>query len=285
MAKAIVKIVMICSFLLALAAGQAAAADLRVVPLTHEEASRIADLRTSEILVRCALSYYYLPVGCEYVTVVGSVGNGETYGVHFNMTDTVPWSTPCDTAACLTLDMMELVLYDVLEPPADQSMNVKIYGSDSNGNPLGDPLGNRDFEPSASDTATFTTVTIDFTNGGSVEGLDLHGCRGNFVVLLTWENSTGHPLLVLDNISTCVAHCGTTPACCQVGTSPYVYPRLAVHTAFYGTGPNWSKQGPIGDPGGVGTYGYLEAFWGASFCKWSTAVVPATWGAIKASYR
>jgi len=285
MVRTIVKLAVICSFLLALAAGQVAAADVRVVPLTHEEASRIADLRASEILVQCALSYYYLPEGCEYVTVVESIGSGETYGVHLNMMDVVPWSTPCDTTACLKLDLIEFVLYDVLEPPADQGMNVKVYGADANGDPSGDPLGNRDFEPSYTDSAAFTTVAIDFTNGGSVQGLDLLPCRGDFVVLLTWKNPTGHPLLVLDNVSTCVANCGTNAACCQMGTPPFVYPRLTVHTAYYGTELNWSNQGPVDDPGGAGTYGYLEAFWGASFCKWSEAVVPSTWGAIKASYR
>jgi hypothetical protein len=285
MARATVKTLVVCSFLVALTAGQVAAADVRVVPLSRDEASQIADLRASGILVQCALSYYYLPEGCEYVTVVGSIEDGETYGVHFNMTDVVPWSTPCDTAACLNLDLIEIVLYDVLEPPANQGMNVKVYGADVNGEPSGDPLGNRDFEPSYTDSATFTTVAIDFTNGGSVQGLDLHPCRGDFVVLLTWKNPTGHPLLVLDDVGTCVANCGTNPDCCQMGTAPFVYPRLTVHTAYYGSELNWSNQGPIPDPGGAGTYGYLEAFWGVSFCKWSTAVVPSTWGAIKASYR
>ncbi|HVP58407.1 MAG TPA: hypothetical protein VMU02_09940 [bacterium] len=284
MARATMKSVLVCSLLVALAAGQLVASDSRVVPLTGEEAARIADLRAAEILVQCGLSYYYLPDGCHFATVVGGIAEGEAYGVHFNMTDVVPWSTPCDTAACLTLDLLELVLYDVLVPPADQRMNVKVYGADGSGNPSGDALANRDFEPTASDSATFITAAIDFTNGGSLEGLDLHSCRGNFVVLLTWKNSTGHPLLVLDNISTYVSQCGSNAACCQMGNPPYLYPRFTVHTGYYGNEPNLQYQSPVSDPEGAGTYGYLEAFWGASFCKWSTAVVPTSWGAIKATY-
>ena len=157
--------------------------------------------------------YYYLIDGCSYASVVGDIEQDETFGVHFNMTDAVPWHQACDTAACLTLDTVDLVFYDV--SPAN-AMNVRIYGADADGEPAGELLGNRDFTPAYTAPEVFATVVVDFTNGGTVEGLDLSSCRGNFVVLVTWKNSTGHPLLVLDNIST---PCATARAMTPVAPS------------------------------------------------------------------
>jgi len=233
----------------------------------------------------CVVGAYYLLDACAFATVVEGIGENETFGVCFSMTEPSDLHSPCDTAACLRLDIVELVFYDVLAPPADQSMNIKVYAADAAGNPVGGLLGNRDFEPTCTDTATFTSVEIDFTNGGTEPGLDLSGSSGCFVALLTWMNPTGHPCLALDNISSCVAECGSTPACCEMGTAPYVYPRPRTHTYYYGTVGTWAKQDSICDPGGCETYGHLEAMWDCGFCIMGAATEPTTWGAIKATYR
>ncbi len=233
----------------------------------------------------CVVGTYYLLEDCSFATVVEGIGENETFGVRFSMTEPNPFHSPCDTSACMRLDIVELVFYDVLVSPADQSMNIKVYGADPDGNPVGGLLGNRDFEPAYVDTALFTSVEIDFTNGGTEPGLDLSGCSGSFVALLTWRNSTGHPCLALDNISSCVEECGTSPACCEMGTFPYVYPRPRIHTYYYGTEGAWAKQDSICDLGGCGTYGCLEAIWDCGFCITGAATEPTTWGAIKATYR
>ena len=80
--------------------------------------------------VSCLQSHYYLLPGCEYVTVLEGVEADECLGTYFSMLDTVYWYSPCDTAKCLTLDVVEVVFYDVLAPPADQSMNLKVIGAD-----------------------------------------------------------------------------------------------------------------------------------------------------------
>jgi hypothetical protein len=234
--------------------------------------------------VSCLQHHYYLLQNCQYVTVLHGVEADESFGVCFSMMDTVYWYPPCDTSKCLALDVIELVLYDVLAPPADQAMNVKVLGADSEGEPAGGLLGNLDFTPTFEESAAFASIEVDFTNGGMEPGLDLSGCGGRFVVILTWKNSTGHPALVLDNISTCVDSCAVDPACCQMGTYPYVYPRH-IHTYYYGSEWVWSKQDSISDLGGGGTYGYLEALWTCGFCVKSTATKPITWGGIKAFYR
>ena len=234
--------------------------------------------------VSCMQSHYYLLGGCPYVTVLDGIDEGESFGMHFDMTDSLYWYPPCDTAACLTLDIIEMVLYDVLPSPADQEMNVKVFGAGADGEPSGDLLGNRDFQPSYTEPGGFTSVEIDFTNGGVEPGLDLSGCAGGFVVLLTWRNSSGHPGLVLDNIGTCVDSCAVDPACCDMGFHPYMYPRT-IHTYYYGTEWAWSKQDSVCDIGGCGTYGCLEALWSCGFCTNSAATEPATWGGIKATYK
>jgi hypothetical protein len=233
----------------------------------------------------CVVGTYYLLDACGFATVVEGIAENETFGVRFSMTEPSLLHSPCDTSACMRLDIVELVFYDVLAPPADQSMNVKIYGADPDGNPVGGLLGNRDFEPAYVDTASFTSVEIDFTNGGTEPGLDLSGCSGSFVALMTWKNATGHPCLAMDNISSCVGACGSDPACCEMGTSPYVYPRSRTHTYYYGTEGAWAKQDSICDPGDCETYGYLEAIWDCGFCIMGAATEPTTWGAIKATYR
>lgn len=234
--------------------------------------------------VSCKQSYYYLLQDCSYVTVLEGIGVGESFGVCFDMLDTVYWYPPCDTSECLSLDVIELVLYDVLAPPADQAMNVKVLGADPDGEPTGDLLGNLDFTPSYTESAAFTSVEIDFTNGGAESGLDLSGCGGRFVAILTWKNPTGRPALVLDNISTCVDSCSVNAACCEMGVYPYLYPR-SIHTYYYGTEGAWSKQDSIGDPGGSETFGCVEALWTCGFCTGGTATAPTTWGGIKALYR
>jgi hypothetical protein len=253
----------------------------RTVPLSPADLAVLNEIR-GNLEVQCALSYYYLIDGCSYASVVGDIEQDETFGVHFNMTDAVPWHQACDTAACLTLDTVDLVFYDV--SPAN-AMNVRIYGADADGEPAGELLGNRDFTPAYTAPEVFATVVVDFTNGGTVEGLDLSSCRGNFVVLVTWKNSTGHPLLVLDNISTPAANCSGDDPCCAIGAYPYGYPRAATRTYYYGLENAWAKTDSVADPGGAGTYGYLEAFTSAAFCRWSAATVPTTWGSIKAMYR
>lgn len=233
----------------------------------------------------CVVGTYYMLDECGYACVVEGIGANQTFGVCFSMTEPNPLHSSCDTAACLRLDMVELVFYDVLSPPADQNMNLKVFAADAQGNPVGDLLGNRDFVPAYLDTAAFTSVQIDFTNGGSEPGLDLSGCGGCFVALLTWKNPTGHPCLALDNIGSCVAACGTNSACCEMGTPPYVYPRNRTHTYYYGAEGSWAKQDSICDPGGCEAYGHLEAIWSCGFCVVGAATQPTTWGAIKATYR
>jgi len=271
------------SVLVFLMVSQAGGYTVRSVAMTAQDIGSLMDFRET-LAVQCMLSYYYLLTDCAFVTVVEGIEENNTFGMHFNMTDTVPFYAACDTAACLTLDQIEIVLYDVLAPPSSQAMNVRVYGSDATGEPSGALLGNRDFTP-ASAPGAFTTVVIDFTNGGAVGGLDLSSSRGNFVILLTWTNSTGRPSLVLDNVSTCVGQCPTNPACCQMGAYPYIYPRTTTHTYYYGIAPAFAVTDSIPDPSGAATYGYLEGFWKSDFCKTSAATVPTTWGSIKAIYR
>lgn len=258
--------------------------DVRTIPLGDHEVGQIGRLG-EQYEAECVLDYFYLLTGCAYVTVIDGIAENQSVGLHFNMGDSVAWYPPCDTAACLTLDMVDLVFYDVLELPADQSMNVQVYGADTSGEPVGQPLGNCNFSPLYTDTASFTTTGVDFTNGGAELGLDLSGCGGDFVVILTWKNPTGHPALVLDNISTCVDSCPVNAVCCQMGSGYYVYPRLTTHTYDFGFEGAWSRQDSFPDPGGAGTYGYLEALWTCRFCRTSSATRPASWGAIKALYR
>jgi hypothetical protein len=234
--------------------------------------------------VSCKQSYYYLLRDCCYVTVLEGIGEDESYGVCFDMLDTVYWYPPCDTSECRSLDVIELVLYDVLAPPTDQAMNIKVIGAGSDGEPTGDLLGNLDFTSSYTESAAFTSIEVDFTNGGVESGLDLSGCGGRFVAILTWKNPTGHPALVLDNISTCMDSCSVNAACCDMGLYPYLCPRN-IHTYYYGTEGAWSKQDSIGDPGGSGVYGCVEALWMCGFCTKGTATEPTTWGGIKALYR
>lgn len=267
--------------LLVIVAGQAGAFTVRTVAMTPQDIANLMDFR-GNLAVQCMLSYYYLLADCAFVSVVDGIGENNTFGMHFSMTDVVPFYPACDTAACLTLDAVEIVLYDILS--ADQAMNLTVYGSDSAGEPSGELLGNRDFTPAAA-PGQFSTIVIDFTNGGAVNGLDLSSCHGNFVVLLTWKNATGNPDLVLDNVSTCVAGCPANPACCQMGTFPYVYPRTRTHTYYYGISPVLAITDSIGDPAGSATYGYLEGLWKSDFCKTSAAIRPSSWGSIKAIYK
>jgi hypothetical protein len=236
----------------------------------------------------CTLSYYYLIDGCGLVSIASGISENQTVGVRFNMAEAVPWYAPCDTNACLTLDAIKIVLYDVLAPPADQSMNLRIYASDESGRPEGPVLGNVDFAPPYGDGG-FTTSLIDFTNEGEVAGLDLSSAGGDCVALLTWTNTTGHPGLVLDVVSACVDSCATNAACCAMGVPPYTYPRTDTRTYDYGTGIEPGEPAPICDPAESGetcpAYGYVEAVWSAYFCSTSAAVRPATWGAVKALYR
>jgi hypothetical protein len=132
--------------------------DMRVIPLADSEVSRLGEYSAS-----CVLDYYYLVDGCAYVTVIDGLSEDQSIGLHFNMTDSVAWYPPCDTAACLTLDAVELVLYDVLAAPSNQSMNVSVYEADASGEPVGQMLGNRSFNPIPTGTIPFTTSVIDFT--------------------------------------------------------------------------------------------------------------------------
>jgi hypothetical protein len=225
----------------------------------------------------CTQHRYYLLEDCAYVTVLGGVAEGTSFGVCFDMLDTLYNDAPCDTSRCLTLDVIGLVFYDVLAPPSNQGMNVKIVGADRDFEPLGDLLGNRDFTPSFAESAAFAAVKIDFTNGGTEPGLDLSGCGGRFIVLLTWENATGYPALVLDNISTCADSCAAEAACCAMGHYPFFFPRRT-HTFYYGTEWAWSKQDSVCDSGGCPGYGPLEALWTCGFCTMSTSTEPASWG-------
>ncbi|MFH1313262.1 MAG: hypothetical protein ABIJ00_08540 [Candidatus Eisenbacteria bacterium] len=264
--------------------GSGLASTMRTIPLTPSDIKEIGDLGRN-LLPSCELSYFYLINGCGYVTVVEAIEEAASFGVHFNMVDTVAWRDPCDTAACMTMDIIDLVFYDVLAPPAEQGLNVKIYGADTSGEPTGPLLGNRDFDPFFVDTARVTVTGIDFTNNGQGPGLDLSGCNGAFVVLVTWKNPTGHPSLVLDDVCTCVDSCAVNAFCCEMGTTPYVYPRLATHTYDYGTEWAWSKQDSFCDLCGCMSFGYLEALWTCGFCTQSAATEPTTWSTIKALYR
>ena len=237
----------------------------------------------------CTMGYYYLIDDCALVSVVSGVEEKQTVGVCLDMVEATAWHTPCDTNACLTLDVIKIVLYDVLAPPADQTMNLKVYAAGESGQVEGDMLGNLDFSPAYGGESAFTSTLIDFTNEGTVPGLDLSGCAGRCVVLLTWENDTGHPGLVLDIVSACVDSCGANAACCAMGVPPYIYPRGTVHTYDYGHTAEPGEPGPICDPAEGGgtcpTYGYLEAVWNAYFCTTSTSVEATTWGSIKTLYR
>ncbi len=238
----------------------------------------------SQSISACHLYYYYLIDSCAYVTVLG-LDENQTVGVHFNMADHVPWLTPCDTSVCLILDELDIVLYDVLPAPNSQLLNIKVYEADQDGKPIGDPLANRDFEPEYTGSQRFVKCKIDFTNNHSQSGIDLSGCRGNFIALLTWRNSTNHPMLVLDNISECVDSCQTNPSCCQMGAYPFVYPRSTVHTHLYAGDGQWQRLDGICDEAGCNPYGYLEAFWESYFCIFSPSTQPDTWGSLKAIYR
>jgi hypothetical protein len=266
------------------AAGSGAAWEMSTIAVQSGEVDAVSRFLRSQG-TDCKLDYFYLLDGCAYVTTVAGASEGESFGVHFNMADSVAWYEPCDQGACTALDIIDLVLYDVLPSPADQSMNIKVYGADAAGDPTGTMLGNRDFEPAHMGPGAFTTVSLDFTNGGTEPGLDVSGCGGDFVVLLTWKNATGKPALVLDHISTCVDSCATNAACCQMGMDPYLYPRQITHTYAYGAEFAWSKQDSFCDAGGCGTYGLLEAFWTCRFCDISAAAKPTSWGTIKAMYR
>jgi hypothetical protein len=278
------KTLLVLALCLALAASACLGFTMRAIPLAPGDVEQMRDLGSST-LPTCELSYYYLLSGCAYVTVVEDIDENASLGMHFSMADTVPWYDACDTTACLTLDVIDLTFYDVLAPPADQGLNIKIYGADASGEPFGPILGNRDFEPLYTDTAALTVTAIDFTNNGAGPGLDLSGCSGDFVVLVTWKNSTGHPSLVLDDICTCVDSCAVNVTCCEMGTAPYVYPRFAIHTFDYGTEWAWSKQDSFCDICGCLEFGYLEALWICGFCTQSAGTEPATWSTIKALYR
>jgi hypothetical protein len=260
------------------------ASTMRTIPLSSSDIEQFGGLGRN-FLPSCELGYFYLINGCAYVTVVEDIAEAKSYGMHFSMVDTVALHDPCDTAACMTLDIIDLAFYDVLAPPADQGLNVKVYGSDASGEPTGPMLGNRDFDPLFGDTATITVTGIDFTNNGQEPGLDLSGCDGDFVVLVTWKNSTGHPSLVLDDVCTCVDSCAVNIICCEMGTTPYVYPRLVTHTYDYGTEWAWSKQDSFCDLCGCMSFGYLEALWTCGFCTQSAATEPTSWSTIKALYR
>jgi hypothetical protein len=269
---------------IALLASPGLASRMRTIPLTASDIEQIRDSGRNT-LPSCALRYYYLIPGCGYVTVVEDIGENLSLGMHFSMADTVEWYDPCDTTACMTLDVIDLTFYDVLAPPEDQGLNVKVYGADPLGEPTGMLLGNRDFEPLFVDTAAVTVTAIDFTNDGAEPGLDVSGCGGDFIVLVTWKNPTGHPSLVLDDVCTCVDSCAVNGACCAMGVAPYLYPRLWTHTYHYGTEWLWAKQDSFCGPCDCGTYGYLEALWTCAFCTQSAAATPTTWSTIKALYR
>ncbi len=275
--------VIIISFFISLGASQGYGYDHLVVRLTDDHLYNDGQIYASSDPT-CELSYYYLISDCAYVTIIPGIEN-RTVGVHFTMSDPVPWLSACDTSTCLTLDEIEIVLYWVLPPGNDQSMNIKVYAADENGEPVGEPLGNRDFQPTYVDTTLFPVCHIDFTNDGSEPGLDLSSCGGDFLVLLTWKNDTGHPYVVLDNVSSCVDSCSSNPVCCQMGSEPYVYPRTTVRTHDYGFEGSWSKGHAYCDPNGCDTYGALEALWTCRFCTLTPATQPTTWGTIKALYR
>jgi hypothetical protein len=265
------KVVATWLLLIALLAGSGPAWEVRSVPVDRFHIDEF-QTRWLSMPVACNLAYYFPLDCCDFVSVVEGAEQNETFGIHFNMTDGVPWLPPCDTAGCLSLDILELTFYDVLPAPNDQTLSLKVYGADPDGEPTGEIICNRDFAPAYTETAAFCTVEIDFTNCGQTEGADLSVCRGNFVALVTWKNSTGHPALVLDNVSDCVDSCD-------------VYPRFTTHTYYYGYEGAWSRQDSVCDPGGCGEYGYLEAVWYAGFCVWSAGTRPTQWGSIKALYR
>lgn len=239
------------------------------------------------IVPTCTLSYYYLIDGCGLVTIASGIEENQAVGVDFDMSDVVSRYSPCDTNACLTLDAIKIVLYDVLPPPADQTLNLRVYAGDGSGQIGGALLGNVDFEPPYSG-GSFSTSLIDFTNGGVATGLDLSSSGGRCLAVLTWKNATGHPGIVFDIVSACVDSCGTNPACCAMGVSPYTYPRAATRTYDYGYGVEPGEPERICDPAEGETcpvYGYVEAVWETFYCSTSASVKPATWGAVKALYR
>jgi hypothetical protein len=279
------------SMLLAMILGLAAASwgwETRTIRMSSSDLAGIAGVGLASA-PSCTLSYYYLIQYCALVSAVTSVEENQTVGVRFNMAESVAWHSPCDTDACLTLDAIKIVLYDVLPSPNDQSMNLQVYATDELGQILGDALGNVDFSPAYAGEGAFPATLIDFTNEGAVPGLDLSGCGGHFVALLTWKNATGYPGLVLDVVSACVEACGTNPACCQMGSEDYPYPRTIAHTYDYGYTVEPGEPTPICDPGDSGqacpTYGYVEAVWDAYFCATSASLRSITWGAVKALYK
>lgn len=262
--------------------------ETRTLRMGGSDLAGIGDAHLASIPA-CTLSYYYMIDGCALVSIVSGVEENQTMGVRFEMAEAVAWHSPCDTNACLTLDAIKIVLYDVLPAPNDQSMNLKVYATGEFGQILGDALGNVDFSPAYTGGGTFSATLVDFTNEGIVPGLDLSGCGGHCVALLTWKNSTGHPGLVLDVVSACVDSCGTDAACCAMGSAPYTYPRSTAHTYDYGYGAEPEEPMPICDPAEAGqlcpTYGYVEAVWEAYFCAISASVEATTWGTIKALYK
>jgi hypothetical protein len=280
------------SIFLTLVLGVAAASwglETRTVRMSSSDLSRIAGVGPATA-PSCTLRYYYMIEYCALVSVATSLEENQTVGTRFNMADSVAWHIPCDTSACLTLDAIKIVLYDVLPSPNDQSMNLQVYATDQSGHILGDALGNVDFSPAYTGAGSFSASLIDFTNDGAVPGLDLSGCGGHCVALLTWKNATGHPGLVLDVVSACVEACVTgNPACCKMGTPPYTYPRTMPNTYDYGYGVEPGEPKPICDPAEPGescpTWGYVEALWEAYFCSVSASLESTTWGAIKTLYR
>jgi len=278
----------ICLALTLAFAGTGRGWEIEIRPVTSRDLAQIGG-RWLAPTPTCSLSYYYMLEGCGLASVAGDIEEDQTVGVRFNMADETAWHSPCDTNACLTLDVIKVVLYDVLPAPNDQSMNIQVYPSDGTGGISGGILGNRDFEPAYTGEGAYSANYIDFTNGGAVPGLDLSGCSGHFVALLTWKNSTGHPHLVLDIVSACVDSCATNAACCAMGNPPYLYPRADIHTYDYGRDPDPGEPEPICDPAEGGgtcpTYGYIEAIWEAYFCSSSSAVEHTTWGSIKSLYR
>jgi hypothetical protein len=274
--------------LVLLSSGSACALQVRIASMTGADLTNIRETGPASA-PSCSLSYYYLLEGCAFVTVVGDIEENQAVGCTFDMSEADAWHSPCDTNACLTLDVIKIVLYDVLPPPSDQNMNVRVYPAGDLGVIEGEMLGNMDFIPAYTGEDAYSTSLVDFTNAGSVPGLDLSGCGGRFVVLLTWKNSTGHPDLVLDIISACLDSCASNAACCVMGTPPCTYPRTDIRTYDYGHGAEPGAPEPICDPGEGGppcpTYGYLEALWETYFCATSASVEPTTWGTIKSLYR
>lgn len=275
-------------FVLILVSGSAAWGwETRTHALSGSDLAEIAGACLA-VTPACTLRHYYLIDGCGLVSIAGGLEENQNVGVRFDMAETIEWHSPCDTNACLTLDGIKIVLYDALPPPENQAMNLKIFATDESGTIEGSELGNVDFEPPYA-MGGFSTILIDFTNEGAVPGLDVSGCGGRCLALLTWKSSTGHPGLVMDVVSACVDSCGTNAACCAMGVAPYTYPRTSSHTFDYGVGLEPGDPEPVCDPGEGGAtcpvYGYVEALWEAYFCSTSASVKPVTWGAVKALYR